>query len=116
MSSMDFLFRWVLPLSAAVVVGVLLAVWFMPTKSYTEWDVALINAGKVKPQVVKAVLALPSTVLTTDTTGSPAIARQVVLKTEKDGEPFVAVLYEAKFVLLDNLTVVDTAEVKDTTG
>lgn len=98
-----------------LVVGFLIGTWTTGKSAYTEWDVALIEAGIVKPQVVKAVLNLPSTVITTDTSGSPAIARQIVLKTEKDGEPFVAVLYEAKWVLLDNLTVIDTSEVKDTT-
>ena len=85
---------------------------------FTEWDVALINAGTVKPNALTAVMALPSRPIITDSAGNPAIARYVLLKVKKDGEPYVAVYYEAKAVLLNNLpklevdTTVDTTEVK----
>ena len=55
---------------------------------------------------------LPKAPLTTDTLGNPAIAPRIFWTEEKDGEPSLAVLYEAKGVFLNNvfMAVVNTVE------
>jgi hypothetical protein len=77
-----------------------------------SWETAIV-AGGTNLITAQALLALPSTTLITDSLDNPAIAARIFLKeVDKDGNPLVAVYYEAKAIAVNNLpkTEVDIKE------
>jgi hypothetical protein len=95
-------------LLAGGVVGNLLS----DSKEDTRWQKALAEGGVVKAEAVEQILSLPTEMIVMDSTGTPKISPQIVIKEEKDGEPYAAALYEVRWVLYSNLPVPDTTEVE----
>lgn len=91
-----------------LVVGMVGGGIFSNSEDPTTWKMAIMESGEVGAKLADDLLSLSSVPVV----GDSAIAQNIFIKVEKDGEPYVGVLYELKGIAVNRLP---QKEVNDST-